>query len=66
MSAQTEVPNEQFPPLLVNRETAADLLSISLRSLDYLISNGKLSTKKLGRRTLIPYGSLAEFAGSKS
>lgn len=66
MQAQIEASNERLQPLLVDRETAAGLLSISLRSIDYLISHGKLTAKKMGRRTLIPYDALTEFAGSKS
>jgi excisionase family DNA binding protein len=65
MSAHIEAPNEPLTPLLVNRETAASLLAVSLRTIDYLITAGKLPTKKMGRRTLVPYVSLAEFAGSK-
>jgi excisionase family DNA binding protein len=66
MLTQIETPSEPLAPLLVNRETAASLLAISLRTIDHLIAAGKLPTKKMGRRTLIPYWSLAEFAGSKS
>jgi excisionase family DNA binding protein len=65
MDAKLEVPNEPLTPLLVNRETAASLLAVSLRTIDHLITAGKLPTKKMGRRRLVPYVSLADFAGSK-
>lgn len=45
---------EAIPVRLAHsRKEAAKLLGISLRTLDYLISGGKLKAQKAGRRTFI-------------
>jgi excisionase family DNA binding protein len=49
-------------PLLVDKKFATKTLSISVRKLDYLITEGKLRTRKIGRRVLIPYSALRQFA----
>jgi excisionase family DNA binding protein len=54
------IPNNQR--LLVGRKEAADLLSISARALDYLVSNRRLSTRRIGSRVLIPVSELQRFA----
>lgn len=41
--------------LLVSREEAAQLRSISQRGLDYLIANRRLPTRRIGGRVLIPW-----------
>lgn len=48
--------------LLFSRKDAADVLSISVRSLDYFIADGEIETRKIGGRTLIPLSSLKQFA----
>ena len=48
--------------LLYDRKTAAQQLSISVRSLDYLIAGGKLRTRRLGRKVMIPHGELVRFS----
>lgn len=48
--------------ILVNKRDAARMLSISLRTLDYLIFNQELSVRRIGRRVLIPRRVLEEFA----
>lgn len=55
---------EGLPRLLYNREEAARQLSISVRSLDYLVANKELSTRRLGTRKLIPHGELVRFSKS--
>jgi len=50
------------PQLLYDRKGAARQLSISVRSLDYLVANRKLSTRRIGKKVLIPYGELKRFA----
>ena len=40
--------------LLLSREAAAAVLSISRRSLDYLIANKAISVRRIGSRVLIP------------
>jgi hypothetical protein len=48
--------------LLYSRQDAAVALSVSLRSIDYLISDGKLTTRRIGRKTLIPVTDIRRFA----
>jgi excisionase family DNA binding protein len=48
--------------LLYDRKGAAQQLSISVRSLDYLIANRKLETRRIGKKVLIPYAELRRFA----
>ena len=52
------------PPqkLLYSRKDAAYALSISVRSLDYLIANKKLVTRKLGKKICVPHSELTRFA----
>jgi len=40
--------------LVFSRREAADALRVSLRTLDYLLSKGKLRGRRIGRRVLIP------------
>jgi excisionase family DNA binding protein len=48
--------------LLVRREEAAEILSISVRSLDYLLANRQLLFRRIGGRTLIPITELQRYA----
>ena len=48
--------------LLYDRKEAARQLSISVRSLDYLIAAKKLETRRIGKKVLIPHGSLLRFS----
>jgi excisionase family DNA binding protein len=48
--------------LLVSREEAAQLLSISQRGLDYLIAAGRLPTRRIGGRVLVPVSDLRRYA----
>ena len=47
--------------LLLSRREAAELLSISQRSLDYLIARSILQVRRLGSRVLIPTEALQRF-----
>lgn len=49
-------------PILISKREAARALSISLRTLDYLIASKELAVRRVGRRCLIPRKSLEEFA----
>lgn len=49
-------------PLLVGKRDAAQALGVSVRTLEYLISMKRIIARRVGRRTLIPYRSLQEFA----
>ncbi len=48
--------------ILVTRAEAARALGLSLRAIDYLLAGGKLVTRKVGRRRLIPRSELERFA----
>lgn len=48
--------------LLVCREEAAEILSISVRSVDYLLASKQLSFRRIGTRILIPVADLKRFA----
>jgi excisionase family DNA binding protein len=50
--------------LLVGREEAAGMLSISCRALDYLVANKQLPTRRIGSRVLIPASDLKRFSRS--
>ena len=50
--------------LLYDRKEAARQLSISVRSLDYLIGQQKLSTRRLGKKVLVPHAELVRFASA--
>jgi excisionase family DNA binding protein len=50
--------------LLYDRKEAARQLSISVRSLDYLISNKELQTRRLGKKVMVPHAELVRFASS--
>jgi excisionase family DNA binding protein len=51
-------------PYLLDRKRAAFLLSLSLRSIDYLIAEGRLRTRRIGGRILLPTADLMKFADS--
>jgi len=48
--------------ILVSREEAAQLLSISQRGLDYLVAAKRLPTRRIGGRVLIPVADLRNYA----
>jgi len=48
--------------LLYDRKSAALQLSISVRSLDYLISKKELAVRRMGKKILIPRSELVKFA----
>ena len=48
--------------LLYDRKTAARMLSISVRSLDYIISAKGLETRRIGRKVLVTHASLVRYA----
>jgi hypothetical protein len=50
------------PRLLYTRIEAARQLSISVRSLDYLIALKQLATRRVGKRVMIPHNELIRFA----
>ena len=48
--------------LLYDKPTAAEMLSISLRALNYLLSRQEIRFRRIGRRVLIPHAELVRFA----
>ena len=48
--------------LLVSQEEAAQLLSISKRSVEYLVATRQLPTRRIGTRALIPIEEVRRFA----
>ena len=56
-----------LPPdakLLVSRKMAAEMLTISIRKVDYMIADGRLLTRKIDNRVLIPVEEIYKFARS--
>jgi excisionase family DNA binding protein len=49
-------------PLLVSKRAAATLLSLCVRTIDNLIATKQLPARRVGRRVLIPYAALLQFA----
>jgi len=54
--------HDSGPRLLYDRKEAARQLSISLRSLAYLLSKGEIHFRRVGSKTLIPHSELVRFA----
>jgi len=50
--------------LLITRTDAAALLNLSIRSIDYLVAKGRLRSRKLGKRRLIPRTAVERIAKS--
>ena len=50
--------------LLVSRGEVAHLLSISERSVDYLVATKRLSSRRIGTRVLIPMEEVRKFSRS--
>jgi hypothetical protein len=50
------------PRLLYDRREAARQLSISVRSLDYLLAGKAFQTRRIGKKVLIPHAELVRFA----
>ena len=56
------MPATSEPKILLTRHEAAAVLSISVRTLDTLLSRRELATRRVGRRRLIPRAELERFA----
>lgn len=50
------------PKLLYTKREAAQLLSLSIRSIDYLITNREIASRRVGRRVLIHGDAIEQFA----
>jgi excisionase family DNA binding protein len=53
---------EPSSKILVSREEAAQLLSLSVRGIDYLLATRRLPFRKIGGRVLIPVSELRKYA----
>ena len=54
--------NTTADKVLLTRRDAARLLSVSVRTIDTLLARRELTTRRIGRRRLIPRAELARFA----
>ena len=61
-SVPTKAPSALEPRMLYDRKTAALKLSISVRSLDYLIAGKQLATRRIGKKVLVPHGELVRYS----
>jgi len=50
--------------LLVSRKAAAEMLTISIRKVDYMIADGRMLTRRIDNRVLIPIEEIRKFAES--
>jgi hypothetical protein len=48
--------------LLYDRKSAALMLSISVRTLDYIVAAKGLDTRRIGRKVLVTHASLVRYA----
>jgi hypothetical protein len=66
MRAKSQATQSQQPmqKLLIDRKSAAWGISVSTRSVDYLIASGALETRRIGRKVLIVAASLKKFAAA--
>ena len=53
---------KKIEPLLVSKRTARGALEVCPRTIDYLIASGMIESRRVGRRRLIVYHLLQEFA----
>lgn len=53
---------DRVEKLLYSRRDAAEALSLSIRSIDYLITTKRLITRRVGGKILIPVGAVRRFA----
>ena len=49
-------------PILLSRKDAAQLISLSVRTLDYLVSSGELKPLRVGKKLLFRRAALEAFA----
>lgn len=55
---------DEGPRMLYDRREAARQLSVSVRSLDYLIAGKKLETRRIGKKVLVTHASLIRFSAA--
>lgn len=64
MATQTVVLEQKSEPIVLNKQKAAEMLGVSLRTIERLIALKELQVRRLGRRVLIPRTSLENFLRS--
>lgn len=62
MTAKSNSLQPPAPRLLYSRAEAARQLSISVRSLDYLLASKTFDTRRIGKKVLITHASLIRFS----
>ena len=55
---------QKVEKLLYSRQNAAEALSLSVRSIDYLITTRRLPMRRVGGKVMIPAGAIRRFADS--
>ena len=48
--------------LMYSKRSAARVLDLSVRTVEYLLASGQLESRRVGRKVLIPRASLVRFA----
>lgn len=61
MKAESTQPIQK---LLYDRKSGAWTISVSTRTIDYLIASGALETRRIGRKVLITASSLKRYAAA--
>ena len=56
--------HKQVEKILYDRRSAAEALSLSVRSIDYYISQRELMTRRVGKKVMIPASELRRFAAA--
>jgi hypothetical protein len=56
--------HDPAPRLLYDRKAASTALSLSVRSIDYLIARKQLAFTRIGKKVLISHAELVRFASS--
>jgi hypothetical protein len=62
LDIQAAADDREVTKMLYSRRDAAFALSISIRSLDYIIAAKQLKFRKIGKKILIPAGELTRYA----
>jgi hypothetical protein len=63
MTTQNSTPLHPVAPrLLYDRKESARQLSVSVRTLDYIIASKKLDTRRIGKKVLVPHAELVRYA----
>jgi hypothetical protein len=53
-------------PILISKADCASILGVSVRAIDYLITNKKLESRRLGRRVLVVRRTIRSLSANRS